>query len=171
MSGKRDRHDVPKRDWSCTGIIDLEEPSQTCEMCERQTIRYVHVMEHAEWDDELECGCVCAAHMSGTDPEYLKHLERHVSRALKILDILLSIPWSIRRNTARVHRFKKKLIVRRSWDDKEGLEFSYRVSPPLDIPASLSDVDRGGDYRYPDMHEALKEMARALALDPGVIAR
>jgi hypothetical protein len=34
-------------------------------MCERQEIRYVHVMVHPEHPAELRCGCVCAGAMSG----------------------------------------------------------------------------------------------------------
>lgn len=42
---------------------DLESPSATCEMCESQQIRYVHYMEHDDFDKILAVGCVCAQHM------------------------------------------------------------------------------------------------------------
>lgn len=32
-------------------------------MCEVQEIRYVHSMEHADYPDILQCGCICAGHM------------------------------------------------------------------------------------------------------------
>ncbi len=32
-------------------------------MCQRQEIRYVHVMEHAEFPGRIRAGCVCAGHM------------------------------------------------------------------------------------------------------------
>jgi hypothetical protein len=32
-------------------------------MCERQQIRYVHVMEHAEFPQRIRAGCVCAGNM------------------------------------------------------------------------------------------------------------
>jgi hypothetical protein len=34
-------------------------------MCESQEIRYVHFMEHPDYPDTLQVGCVCAEHMSG----------------------------------------------------------------------------------------------------------
>lgn len=34
-------------------------------MCESQTIRYVHHMQHPTYSDILEVGCVCAGHMEG----------------------------------------------------------------------------------------------------------
>src|SRR5262249_17023418 len=39
-----------------------EEDHAICEMCEVQSIRYVHVMTHPLYPD-LRCGCVCAGHM------------------------------------------------------------------------------------------------------------
>lgn len=62
-TGKWAQADVPHRGWSCVDAFDLEEPSQTCEMCEVQQIRYVHVLEHPDYPDRLEVGCVCAEHM------------------------------------------------------------------------------------------------------------
>ena len=32
-------------------------------MCEAQSIRFVHYMEHDDHPDILPCGCVCAGHM------------------------------------------------------------------------------------------------------------
>ena len=34
-------------------------------MCESQSIRYVHHMQHPEYAQVLEVGCVCAGHMEG----------------------------------------------------------------------------------------------------------
>jgi len=32
-------------------------------MCEVKRIRFVHVMKHQDYPDELRCGCVCAGNM------------------------------------------------------------------------------------------------------------
>ena len=61
--GKWSQHGVPHRGWSCIGTEDLGEPLQTCMMCEHAEIRYVHVMEHPEYPETLEVGCVCAERM------------------------------------------------------------------------------------------------------------
>lgn len=55
---------VPKTGWSCTQMEDLGAPSKTCEMCERETIRYAHTMSHESHKD-LVVGCICAGHMEG----------------------------------------------------------------------------------------------------------
>ena len=54
---------VPHKGWTCIDIEDLEEPSAICEMCETQQIRYVHIMSHPNYPDELRCGCDCAGEM------------------------------------------------------------------------------------------------------------
>jgi hypothetical protein len=61
--GKWSEPTVPHKGWSCTDIEVLERPELTCEMCESQTIRYVHHMYHPEYGDELKVGCICAGHM------------------------------------------------------------------------------------------------------------
>jgi hypothetical protein len=32
-------------------------------MCESQAVRFVHYMEHDDYPEVLEVGCVCAGHM------------------------------------------------------------------------------------------------------------
>jgi hypothetical protein len=56
---------VPHRGWVCVDIEDLGEPQIECQMCESQMIRYVHHMEHQDYPEVLEVGCVCAGHMEG----------------------------------------------------------------------------------------------------------
>ena len=62
-SGKWCQPSVPHKGWTCVDVEDLGEPSETCEMCETQEIRYVHVMEHRDYPQGLRVGCVCAGHM------------------------------------------------------------------------------------------------------------
>jgi len=63
--GKWSQPGVPHRGWQCIDIEDLGEPQATCEMCESQTIRYVHHMEHRNYDEVLAVGCICAGNMEG----------------------------------------------------------------------------------------------------------
>lgn len=73
MSYLWDKPGVPRKDWRCVNVIDLradggspdETDYATCEMCGNEKIRYVHIMEHDEYDEELQVGCVCAEKMSG----------------------------------------------------------------------------------------------------------
>lgn len=63
--GKWSKAGVPQKGWHCVDIEDLGEPQIECSMCESQTIRYVHHMEHPSYPDILEVGCICAGHMEG----------------------------------------------------------------------------------------------------------
>jgi hypothetical protein len=61
--GKWSQAGVPHKGWQCVDIEDLGEPQITCQMCESQTIRYVHHMQHPDYSEALEVGCICAGHM------------------------------------------------------------------------------------------------------------
>jgi hypothetical protein len=61
--GKWSVASVPHKGWECVGIEDLGYPDAICEMCEAQTIRYVHHMRHPQYAGALAVGCVCAGHM------------------------------------------------------------------------------------------------------------
>jgi len=63
--GKWSKPGVPHRGWNCVDIEDLGEPNLECEMCESQMIRYVHHMEHPQFPEVLQVGCVCAGHLEG----------------------------------------------------------------------------------------------------------
>jgi len=63
--GKWSAAGVPHKGWICVEIEDLASPSAECEMCESQTIRYAHHMEHPDHPEVLRVGCVCAGHMEG----------------------------------------------------------------------------------------------------------
>lgn len=63
--GKWSQAGVPHKGWECVEIEDLGEPSQICDMCESQTIRYAHHMTHPRFEGELVVGCVCAGNMEG----------------------------------------------------------------------------------------------------------
>jgi hypothetical protein len=55
---------VPHAGWVCVDVEVVEDPMPTCEMCESQSIRFVHLMEHPN-HPPLRVGCVCAGHMEG----------------------------------------------------------------------------------------------------------
>ncbi len=64
-TGKWRDHITPKRGWVCQEVEDLGTPSEECEMCEKETLRYVHQMSHPNYDRHLRVGCICAGHMEG----------------------------------------------------------------------------------------------------------
>jgi hypothetical protein len=63
--GKWSNPGVPHKGWEVLDFEDLgRDDTETCQMCEFQTIRYVHVMQHHDYPYPLRCGCYCAGHMS-----------------------------------------------------------------------------------------------------------
>lgn len=73
MSYLWDKTGVPHFGWTCVSVIDLnpdQDPElfdtyETCQMCGHEQIRFVHTMEHEEFDGTLDVGCICAVKMSG----------------------------------------------------------------------------------------------------------
>lgn len=101
---------VPHKDWSCTGIVDLreEDPSAdlaTCEMCGRESIRYVHTMKHSKHNGELDVGCVCAEKMSvGYDG---KGAERNLRNRAARRSTFVFSGWKLVKS-GKGHQWKKK---------------------------------------------------------------
>jgi hypothetical protein len=64
---------VPHRGWPLPGVHDVangqacceESDMRTCEMCESARIRYVHIVEHDNYADRLEVGCICCENLTG----------------------------------------------------------------------------------------------------------
>jgi hypothetical protein len=66
--GKWSQKDVPHLGWTCIDEYDARQDGGamiTCQMCESMEVRFVHVMENERYPEQLHCGCICAAHMSG----------------------------------------------------------------------------------------------------------
>ncbi len=67
-----DQQGIPHKGWNCVDVIDIradgeavnESDYATCQMCGKEKIRYVHIMEHTDLEDQFEVGCVCAEKMS-----------------------------------------------------------------------------------------------------------
>jgi hypothetical protein len=72
---------IPHKDWDCLDVYDLFATTDSreyaiCEMCEEREIRFIHVMRHDKYPNNLLCGCVCAEHMWGMG--MAKRLEKEV---------------------------------------------------------------------------------------------
>ncbi|MCQ2081753.1 MAG: hypothetical protein MJZ11_08840 [Lachnospiraceae bacterium] len=62
---------VPHKGWVCIDVVDLADcfndedvEYEQCEMCGNERIRYVHIMRHQEYPEDLHVGCVCAEKMT-----------------------------------------------------------------------------------------------------------
>jgi hypothetical protein len=91
-TGKWLDQNVPHRNWECLEVEDLGYAAQKCEMCESETIRYVHRMKHDECKDHFNVGCICAGHMEGDSEEAQLRDKKLKSRAQR-RDKWLSLSW------------------------------------------------------------------------------
>lgn len=64
MRGLWEKKGVPQRGWSLVESTDLGEPIATCEMCDNERVRFIHVMRHPDHKGDLGVGCVCAEKMT-----------------------------------------------------------------------------------------------------------
>jgi len=108
-TGKWKDASVPKDGWTCVEIEDLGEVAATCEMCEREHIRFVHTMVHPAYG-ELDVGCICAGHMSG-DLDLVKKkqdtLQGRLARRERFPDLR---NWKVSRPGNRYIEFERKGI-------------------------------------------------------------
>lgn len=56
---------APLDGWFCEDVITKPVAEFTCELCDYDRIKYVHVMVHPQWPDKFNVGCVCDGTMSG----------------------------------------------------------------------------------------------------------
>ena len=72
MSGKWEIQNIPHSGWMCVDIEDFGAPLMTCQMCEREKIRYAHYMRHPEYKNVMIVGCICAGKMEGNSQKAKK---------------------------------------------------------------------------------------------------
>jgi hypothetical protein len=96
--GKWSQKDVPHLGWTCVDKFDAKEDGGdmiTCEMCETMDVRFVHVMENERYPEQLHCGCICAAHMSGELKAAQERDKRMRSRAQRRSNFYKRKGWRI----------------------------------------------------------------------------
>ena len=92
--GRWSERGVPHRNWLCVNVEDLGEPLAICEMCESQTIRYVHHMFHPRYEEELAVGSVCASNME-EDSQAAGQRERGVRNTSRRRQKWLTRKWRV----------------------------------------------------------------------------
>ena len=114
---------VPHKGWTCVDMIDLGEDAEDmdfetrkaelyeeCEMCNQEGIRYVHIMEHPEYEGQLRVGSICAEKMEN---DYVaprareKDLKNRHNRKMNFL----KRNWIFKANGHTVLKYKGKYIT------------------------------------------------------------
>ena len=86
-----DKKGVPHKGWVFEDIVDYEDEYTQCEMCDKEGIRFVHILSHPEYG-EIHVGCECASKMLN---DYVNPQQREKDFRNKInrLKNFLKIEW------------------------------------------------------------------------------
>lgn len=113
-----EREGIPHKGWKEMGIEDLGEDLESgddveyeqCEMCGQEKIRYVHILQHPNFNGELRVGCVCAERM--TD-DYInpQKTERELKNRLNRKKNYMRKEWQERNQGKYVLRYKGENIT------------------------------------------------------------
>ena len=84
--------EVPHKGWVLVGFEDVkDDPNadyETCEMCGNERIRFIHIVEHPEYNRTLRVGCNCAERMTDdytTPREHENYLQKRAARRRNFL--------------------------------------------------------------------------------------
>jgi len=118
-----EKSDIPQSGWLCCNMEDLGKPVHVCEMCGKEGVRYVHVMEHHEHSDKLRVGCVCAEKMEN-DAVNPKQREAKMKSRSRRLSSFLRLDWKMsdNGNLTMMHKDMRITIMKSKFrDDRFGI--------------------------------------------------
>lgn len=106
---------APLSGWECDRVIDMAEGSdctqlQTCELCDCSKVRYVHVMQHQNYFEDISVGCICAGIMEG-DILAAKDRERKMKNRAKRKANYLKRNWNKTPNGTQTLRYKNHWLA------------------------------------------------------------
>lgn len=124
---------LPHRGWQCQDVEELDEATFKCEMCGRESIRFVHSMTHPE-GHSIGVGCVCAGHLT-TEYEKMRELNKQ----------------AIARSTKKKIKLKQLEKIKQEWIEQPWVEFENHagIKTTKYIEAQWFNPKTGGwRYRY-----------------------
>lgn len=121
---------APFSGWTCKRIYDVREddwdaPLHTCELCGCTKVRYVHVMTHPGYFEEVSVGCICAGVMEG-DILAAKERERQMRNRSKRKRSFPKRKWHQTPNGWILTRHGEQILIGHSRHNPERLGVKYR---------------------------------------------
>ena len=104
---------APTSSWECVYMYDAAGDGgalTVCELCDCPKVRYVHVMQHSEYFEDVHVGCICAGIMDG-DILAAKERNREMKNRTKRKQNYLKREWRWGNNGSRTLRYKNHFIV------------------------------------------------------------
>ena len=102
MSLRWNKKEIPHKGWCLVDVIDVRENGESisettyekCMMCNNEKIRYVHIVAHPDFSDNLNVGCICAEKMTN-DYVNPKKLEKELRNKSQRRNNWLKKNWKI----------------------------------------------------------------------------
>ena len=109
---------APLSGWECVYMYDVVGDSYdsekaklfTCELCDCSQVRYVQVMHHKYYFEDISVGCICAGIMEG-DILAAKKREREMKNRAKRKANYLKREWRLSFKGGRTMRYKNRLLI------------------------------------------------------------
>lgn len=106
---------APLSDWKCIHTYDVKDEWEdvglfTCELCDCPQVRYVHVMHHRDYFENISVGCICAGIMEG-DILAAKEREREMKNRSKRKANYMKREWQWRANGNRTMKYKNRWLT------------------------------------------------------------
>lgn len=101
---------IPKKGWVCKTVEDLGLGNyEPCEMCGNEIVRYIHVMQHVNYPEVVNAGCVCAGKM--TDDYYGARLrDAAAKKKASRKSYWLKRKWKVRPNGTHALKFQGQSV-------------------------------------------------------------
>ena len=106
---------APLSDWHCVYVYDMADDDggvydlATCELCGCSKVRYVHVMRHDQYFEDIEVGCICAGIMEG-DILAAKERERLMKNRAKRKQNFVRRKWKQTRDGGYFTNYRGKQV-------------------------------------------------------------
>lgn len=120
---------APFSGWTCKEIYDVRDddwnaPLHACELCGCTKVRYVHVMTHPDYFEDVSVGCICAGIMEG-DILAAKDRERLMRNRSKRKRSFPKRKWTRTTNGWSLTYHGEQILIGRSRHNPERLGVKY----------------------------------------------
>lgn len=118
---------VPHKGWEYETIIDLREEGEdfeTCMMCGKEEIRYVHLLSHDKVADVYRVGCVCAEKMTN-DYVYPRERQKQLENRARRKENWRHKDWKQSQKGNSYYKFEGHLLV--VFRDKKTNKFKFTI--------------------------------------------
>ena len=120
---------APLSGWTCREIYDIRDddrdaPLHICELCGCTKVRYVHVMTHPDYFEDVSVGCICAGIMEG-DILAAKNRERLLRNRSKRKRSFPRRKWKQTANGWSLTYHGEQILIGRSRHNPERLGVKY----------------------------------------------